>query len=205
MIKKLLVLLLLSSCGNLPIAYIQNFSSVNSVIFGFSDTEITQEIFDGYEYSFIKVRFARGPVSILVLAYVDGDIYEWVGQDGVSIFTQNGRVIKTSGLDHNFEISSHSDDASEILNEKYETINLYNPDLYLATLHSFSSPSYSQMNRFGSNIDVIKIKENISIDLIGWNESNYYYKNIESGVIEKAKQHIHPRLPALSIEFYYKF
>ena len=51
----------------------------------------------------------------------------------------------------------------------------------------------------------IKIKENISIDLIGWNESNYYYKNIESGVIEKAKQHIHPRLPALSIEFYYKF
>jgi hypothetical protein len=37
MIRFFLILLILSGCGNLPIAYIQNFSSVNNVIFGYSD------------------------------------------------------------------------------------------------------------------------------------------------------------------------
>ena len=77
MIRILLILIILTSCGNLPITYIQNFSSVNNVVFGFPDYKITQEIFDEYEFSFIKVRFGRGPHSILVLAYINEDIFEW--------------------------------------------------------------------------------------------------------------------------------
>ena len=64
MIKKLLVLLLLSSCGNLPIAYIQNFSSVNSVIFGFSDTAITQEIFDAEEIAHAETELNQRVQSL---------------------------------------------------------------------------------------------------------------------------------------------
>ena len=60
MIRIAFVVLFLSSCGNLPITYIQNFSSVNSVVFGFPDYEVTEEIFNDYENSFIKVRFGRG-------------------------------------------------------------------------------------------------------------------------------------------------
>ena len=69
MIRIAFVVLFLSSCGNLPITYIQNFSSVNSVVFGFPDYEVTEEIFNDYENSFIKVRFGRGPHAILILAY----------------------------------------------------------------------------------------------------------------------------------------
>ena len=49
MIRIFIAILLLSSCGNLPIAYLQNFSSVNNVVFGFPEYEITQEIFDEFE------------------------------------------------------------------------------------------------------------------------------------------------------------
>ena len=89
MIRIIIAILLLSSCGNLPIAYLQNFSSVNNVVFGFPEYEITQEIFNEFENSFLKIRFGRGPHAILILAYVDNDIYEWVGADDVSIFTKN--------------------------------------------------------------------------------------------------------------------
>ena len=57
MIRVVFVVLFLTSCGNLPITYIQNFSSVNSVVFGFPDYEVTEEIFNDYENSFIKVRY----------------------------------------------------------------------------------------------------------------------------------------------------
>ena len=46
MIRLFLVLLSLSGCGNLPIAYLQNFSEVNNVIFGFPDYKITKDIFE---------------------------------------------------------------------------------------------------------------------------------------------------------------
>ena len=232
MIKILALLFLITSCGNLPITYIQNFSSVNSVIFGFPDSEITQDIYDDYEFSFIKVKFARGPTSILILAYVEDDIYQWVGVEDVSIYTKYGRVIKTTGLPHNFEIndpkSNNIYNSSPVITSNrinklvnflrqairpadkksesiYESINLFNPDLYLATLVTSRSISSSSIIRFGSNVDALKISEESSIPLINWHNSNYYYQNIESGFVEKTEQSLHPRLPIINIEFYYKF
>ena len=90
MIRLLFILILLSSCGNLPIAYLQNFSSVNNVVFGFPEYEITEEIYDDFDNSFMKIRFGRGPHAILILAYTKDGVYEWVGADDVKIFTFNG-------------------------------------------------------------------------------------------------------------------
>ena len=70
-----MILFSLSSCGNLPIAYFQNFSDVNNVIFGFPDYEITKDIFENYDNSFMKIRFGRGPHAILILAYIEDDVY----------------------------------------------------------------------------------------------------------------------------------
>jgi len=109
MIRVAFVVLFLTSCGNLPITYIQNFSSVNSVVFGFPDYEVTEEIFNEYENSFIKVRFGRGPIAILILAYEEDNVYEWIGADNVRIYTLNGRIVKTAGLNSNIEILRPSD------------------------------------------------------------------------------------------------
>jgi len=229
MIRTLLALLLLSSCGNLPIAYIQNFSSVNNVVFGYPDYKISQDIFDEYDNSFMKVRFGKGPHSILILAYIKDDVYEWVGTDDVSLFTLNGRVIKTTGLDHNFELPNprksnfSSQQSIEQLNfigrvqrrllgagskdqqTIYEAINLFNPDLYSATISSTMSSSPDNLIRFGDKVDVVRFQALSQIESIGWKETNYYYMNTKSGYINKTTQHLHPRLPVVHIEFYYKF
>jgi hypothetical protein len=228
MIRILLALLLLSSCGNLPIAYIQNFSSVNNVVFGYPDYDISQDIFDEYDNSFMKVRFGKGPHSILILAYIKNDVYEWVGTDDVRLFTLNGRVIKTVGLDHNFELPNprkanfsmqHSFEPLSLIGRvqrllgtgskaqetTYEAINLFNPDLYSATLSSAMSSSSDSLIRFGDKVDAVRFQAISQIESIGWKETNYFYMNLESGLINKTAQHLHPRLPIVYIEFYYKF
>ncbi|MDA9634244.1 YjbF family lipoprotein [Pseudomonadota bacterium] len=205
MIRIFLTLILISSCGNLPIAYIQNFSSVNSAVFGFPDMEITEEVFEDYEYSFIKVRFGRGPVSILILAFVEDNVYEWSGLDDVSIYTLNGRVIKTTGLVSNIEIISPDAKSPDEIRDYHESINLYNPDLFSATLDSSVTADPASFSRFGSKVNALRVREDISIGLINWNRSNYYYYNPDSTYVEKTKQYIHPRLAAIDIEFFYKF
>ena len=204
MIRIIIAILLLSSCGNLPIAYLQNFSSVNNVVFGFPEYEITQEIFDEFENSFLKIRFGRGPHAILILAYVDNDIYEWVGADDVSIFTKNGRIIKTSGLVHNFEVIKPLEKLYTS-NETYESLNLLNPDLFSATLKHSISTDEKKLTKLGNTINVNRIKDNISLDIIGWKKQDVYYQNIVTQQIEAIEQHIHPKLPVEKVEYYLKF
>ena len=204
MIRMLFVILFLTSCGNLPITYLQNFSSVNSVVFGFPEYEITEEIYNDYDNSFIKVRFGRGPHAILVLAYVENNVYEWVGADNVQIFTLNGRIIKTAGLTNNFEIIRPSIDIFSS-SDVYETINLFNPDLISSTIHRSMNSRKTTIKKLGSKIQVNRIEESFDLDLIGWTGVNLYYRNAFSNQIESSEQRIHPRLPIAKIEYYFKY
>ena len=204
MIRLLLAFFLLSSCGNLPITYLQNFSSVNNVVFGFPEYEITEELFNEYENSFLKIRFGRGPYAILILAYIEDDVYEWVGSDDVRIFTLNGRIIKTAGLPNNFEILKPFDDPFSS-KEVFETINLYNPDLFSATIKRSTISRGGSIKKLGKNMPVNRIKENFAIDTIGWKGVNIFYQNAASNQIESAEQKIHPRLPVAKVEYYFKY
>ena len=204
MIRLLFVILFLTSCGNLPITYLQNFSSVNSVVFGFPEYEITEEVFNEYDNSFIKVRFGRGPHAILVLAYVENNVYEWVGADNVQIFTLNGRIIKTAGLTNNFEILRPLNDIYSS-SEVYETINLYNPDLISSTIYRSMNSREATIKKLGRQIQVNRIEESFDLDLIGWTGVNLYYRNTSSNQIESSEQRIHPWLPIAKIEYYFKY
>ena len=204
MIRVAFVLLFLSSCGNLPITYIQNFSSVNSVVFGFPDYEVTEEIFNDYENSFIKVRFGRGPHAILILAYEENNVYEWIGADSVKIYTLNGRIVKTVGLNSNIEILRPTDNIF-LTSDVYETINLFNPDLISSNIHRSMSSRKATIKKLGRKIQVNRIEESFDLDLIGWSGVNLYYQNTTTGQIESSEQRIHPRLPIAKIEYYLKY
>lgn len=205
MIRLFLVLFSLSGCGNLPIAYAQNFSEVNNVIFGFPDYEITKDIFESYDNSFMKIRFGRGPHAILILAYIEDDVFEWVGADDVRIFTSNGRIIRTVGLTNNFELQNHSAIDFEASNPSFELVNLYNPDLYSAKMKRKLNIKEGKLQKFGNTIDINRITERFKIQSIGWSDKNIYYQNQETLEIERVEQNIHPRLPTLKIEYYFKY
>lgn len=206
MIRLLLILISVSGCGNLPIAYIQNFSEVNSVIFGFPDYEITKDIYDSYDNSFMKIRFGRGPHAILILAFIKDDVYEWVGSDGVRIFTLNGRIIRTQGLPHNFELKNFSNIDLPSSKTSHILVDLYNPDLYSVKMASqFLKSKSMEIEKIGKAINVNKIYESFEINSIGWSDTNIYYQNINTLEIEGLEQNIHPRLPTVIVEYYFKY
>lgn len=205
MIRLILILVFITGCGNLPIAYIQNFSSVNSVIFGFPEYEITNEIYDSYENSFMKIRFGKGPHAILILAYIKDDVYEWVGADDVVVYTYKGRIIRTSGLPHNIEIKKYRDKIIPSDDTSLEIINLYNPDLYSGTLKLSFKVKQAKINKLEDQILVNKIHEKFSLPSIGWKGTNLYFQNKETLQIEALEQEIHPRLPKVKVEYYFKY
>ena len=204
MIRIVFVVLFLNSCGNLPITYIQNFSSVNSVVFGFPDYEVTEEIFNDYENSFMKVRFGRGPHAILILAYEKDNVYEWIGADSVKIYTLNGRIVKTVGLNSNIEILRPSDNIY-LTSHVYETVNLFNPNLISSTIYRSMNSREATIEKLGRKIQVNRIQESFDLDLIGWTGVNLYYRNTSSNQIESSEQRIHPWLPIAKIEYYFKY
>ena len=105
MIKIFITLILIQSCA------IVGSSQVPGILYksivGYPDLKITKNFLDQQEYSFVKAQFGRGPITILTLAYIDGEDYEWRSSDNSSIVTRNGKLIRTFGLKHNLELFSH--------------------------------------------------------------------------------------------------
>lgn len=204
MIKLLLSLLLLSSCGSLPVAYLDTPLIVYRTAFGYPYESVTQEYFEDFKYSFARVRFGKGQSFTIVLASVEDGIYTWVSNDGVKIFTEDGRIIKTIGLINDFEIIS----SFNITNAKkglfYELINFEDPLLLNSVLVVERVPTKQiELTLAEQTKKVEVIEEQISIDKIGWAATNTYYVDEKNNIL-KATQHVHPFLNRIEIEFYIK-
>lgn len=77
-------------------------------------------------FSYIVVHF-NGMSARLILLNAKSDIYEWISEDGVRIYTFNGKVIKTQGLENDIEISGF--DSNLASNSSNFYISFFNPDL----------------------------------------------------------------------------
>ena len=51
----------------------------------------------------------RSPEYRLVLVDIEDNTYEWISADYVRIFTKNGRIVKTFGLQHDIEFKKFAD------------------------------------------------------------------------------------------------
>jgi len=123
----------------------------------------------------------------------------------VRIFTLNGRIIRTIGLPHNFELQNYSNEFLLASNSSYELVNLYNPDAFSLKMERRLLSKDSILKKFDALIDVNIITENFNIESIGWGGNNYYIQNKDTMQIERLEQDIHPRLPTLKVEYYLKY
>ena len=203
MIRIPLVLLLLSSCslisfGSLP-AIVKN--SVIGV-----DIEITDEFFNSQPYSFAKMKIGKSIVAITILSSVRNGTYLWVAGDGERIYTRNGKIVLTDGLKHDIEVL----DADNLWVESFgdfdpESSGIYEILLQLNNPHAIVQQPIS-LKEYGiddSFFSTMLYKESFSAGRLSWNKENSYWVD-RSGRVIKTEQYIHPRLPKVSIEFYYK-
>ena len=201
MIKKIFILLTVSSCSVIGFGELPGL--IRDTING-RDIEITNEIFQIQPYSFAKVNIGRNIVAITVLASIKDDVYLWVSSDNERIYTKNGKIIETFGLKHDikylniedihfqrfsaFESSVNNtlllelDDPKAVINYSYEIDELgIDPDF-------FNTMSY---------------EEKFKSSKLSWNGRNNYWVDTRGRVV-KSKQFIHPMMPEISMEFYYK-
>lgn len=203
MTKIPLVLLLLSSCSSINYGDLPGI--VSDSIFGV-DIEVTDELYDSQPYSFAKMNIGKSIVAITVLSQIKDDTYLWLTADGERIHTKNGKVVKTEGLKYDVEvldpfnlgyisfkdIPSSSDRITEIL------LQLDNPHAIIQ-----QSLFYNQIGIDESYFNSMLYKEGFSSGKLAWKEENSYWVD-RAGRVIKTEQYIHPRLPKVVIEFFYK-
>ena len=198
-------IVLMSSCSSVMnnFAPTDSFVSIKNYITGFPQPHISQEDYNKYDSSFAVIRFGRGPVSIMSLAYARNGIYEWRSNDGIKIYTQNGIIIKTDGLIHDMEFAPTCFDSNLLNLPSIQSckVSLYNPDLNQAySTFTISAKPDTSVLRFEKKIPVSELKAKIDIPSIRWSKENTFY--LDQNVVLSAIQYIHPRLAPVYIEYY---
>ena len=176
------------------ISYSDAIPLIKNAVIGVEDIEINKEFIDQKEFSFAKFKMGRSGIAILTLAYINNGIYEWVSATNEKIYTFNGKIIKTEGLVNNINILNIQDLLESSSLEKANLnilVNLTNPSAVVE--HTLQ---YTLTDR--------AILEKVTIPSLNKNFVNYYYFNELNGRIVRTSQYIHPRLPRIDIDFYYK-
>ena len=204
MIKLPLVLLAISSCsvisyGELPLL-------IKDSIVG-KDIEVTKDFYDSQLYSFSKIKIGRSTVAITVLASIENGRYLWVSQDGERIYTVNGKISETFGLKHNIKTLSglgrspsfsYKDIGLAQTNQSNYLLELSNPPAIIAQQSTLINKGIDE-NYFNAML----YEEIFTSGNLAFKGSNYYWVDPLGRVI-KSEQAIHPRLPKVTIEFFYK-
>lgn len=114
---------------------------------------------------------------------------KWQTSTGKFFTMQNGKIIKTIGLDNDFKIIFYS--ALSSLEGNYNGyIRFSNPDSgFLEIKSNFKRiENFSIKNNYKN---VTMIEETFSVDSIGWSGQNYYWFDKDSKLI-KSIQYINP-------------
>tara|TARA_B110000003_G_C16586684_1_gene510143 strand:+ start:76 stop:699 length:624 start_codon:yes stop_codon:yes gene_type:complete len=206
MIKFLAVLiftLIISSCSG--ISYQQVYPLLKQATVGAPDFIVTQEFINKKKFSFIKARFGKGRPVIMVLAGVDdSNIFQWISAKGEMLYTLNGKVIRSYGLPFNI---SYLRNVSPVFNTPgliKTPLKLMNPNAYVTNNLLTTSEGIETLNF----INPIKVKKYIirsTINELNWSKENIYYLDLNTNYVIKTTQYLHPNLPKLEIEFYFKF
>ncbi|MDA7797319.1 YjbF family lipoprotein [Gammaproteobacteria bacterium] len=202
MIRITIILLSLSSCSY--INYGQLPELIKSSYFGV-DLTVDQSFYDSQEYSFMKINLGKSVVAIMVLSQVEDDRYTWISESNERIITQNGRIIETYGLTHDARIlnASNLNPVNEG-NDSGVLLNLKSPSAIIQ--QHYSVKNIGQDNSYihlTEDASLTLYLEMINTEVLKWTIENKYWLNKNNRVL-RSEQHIHPKMPLIRLEFYYK-
>ena len=192
----LISIFFLSNCS--IVSYSEVIPLAKLAIIGADDIEITSEVIEAKKFSFAKVKIGRSAIAIFSLVKIDQNgSYMWISGEGEILTTFNGKIIKLENSLFNTEFISFSDfnldnikDGDEI---QYDVM-LYNPQAFVTQDASIQS---------SANNNNLRIIESVKTNGFRWSYQNEYLYNDRMRAIY-ARQIIHPKVPEIEINFYYK-
>ena len=210
--KALFIVIALSSCSsidqnNIAPGYFQAYNAVKTAIVGYENTNITREVVNNIPYASSLIRIGKGPYGLMILDRKVNSFETWVTADQVYLVIQNGRIVKTAGLENNLTevLLPLGYSFKEIfLNKGKQELKFYysyrNPDLYgLPLTATYKVFGREEIVILGKKQELIRIEERIQNQEIGWDISNTYWLDNNFDVW-KSYQSISPKLPKFQIE-----
>lgn len=199
--KLLLAICFISSCTSFT--YTDSAKYLVGYFSSFETDVISNEYYLNQKYSFANVKIGRGPASTIVLAYINGDTYEWRSADNIKIYTINERIVRTTGFETDSRFFYTSSPSFVDGNTGVGTVSFRNPDLIRSNFtYKISRKENSEISRFDETIEVEVFEELIEVSSIRWSTKNIYF--IKDGKVLRTVSKINPRLPQFKIDYYYK-
>ena len=195
-----------SSCSSLSNSiapgYSEAFRTINNAVFGYKDTQITKEIIDNIPYASSLLKIGKGPQGLLILESLSGNKETWISADEVYLVIQNGRIIKTAGLNNNLiDFISPVKDFNGLDQDQVNRYFYSYDQPYLRNLEvsaELKIKTKEPVEVLNKTLNLLLIEEEISNDYLGWNYTNRFWVD-DQGEVIKSIQYISPRLPAFSL------
>jgi hypothetical protein len=195
-----------SSCSSLSNSiapgYSEAFRTINNAVFGYKDTQITKEIIDNIPYASSLLKIGKGPQGLLILESLSGNKETWISADEVYLVIQNGRIIKTAGLNNNLiDFISPVKDFNGLDQDQVNRYFYSYDQPYLRNLEvsaELKIKTKEPVELLNKTLNLLLIEEEITNDYLGWNYTNRFWVD-DQGEVIKSIQYISPRLPAFSL------
>ena len=178
---KLIFIIFLSSCTSID--YLSNSSR--------KTVTISKDIIES-PYAMQFIEFGNGGENIFLLSSSQNSIQTWFKGRDIIITSKAGKIIKTIGLDNDFEITSYK--GFKGLKESRGLIRFKNPDSnYMPIFFSYILVKEGTMVKEidQSSFDYRLIEESFSVPQVGWKGKNFYWVD-EDNYVWKSKQIIDP-------------
>lgn len=206
----LLFSLFFSSCSalntnNIAPGYSEAFTSIKNAIIGYESDFITPELIQNIPYASSTLKIGKGPKGLLILESIQGEKFIWVSADGIYLVIEDGKIIQTSGLEHNLtKVERSRKSLRELLKDQlFKYKNYYsfdNPTLNnLELTVRYKSLGNKNTKLVNNELDLLLIEEEIYNNQIGWKAKNKYWVD-ENNLVWKSEQFISPKLPIFQIE-----
>ena len=195
MIKILIITIcfFISNCAY--ISYNQVIPLARNAIFGIEKIKVDESFIESTEYSFARVNLGRSASVIMILEKIDSDNnYHWISSDSEKLITSDGKIIKTRDLIYNFEAINHSFSLEESRGN-YDVM-FYDPQAFIEQEFFIKEE--------GKEDNLKKYVETVFNAPLNTTWKNIYKVN-DLNYVVYTKQKIHPNLPTIEMDIFYKF
>ena len=203
MIRVFLLIGLLVGCSSSPLTELFTASIQQSLGMNLKNN-VTREYFNNQPYSLMEMRFGKASSVILVLAYIGEDnVYEWVSSDGIRVFTLDGFIIKTIGLDHDIRLTTPYREVSFNVGSTV-LMNYVNPELYLVRYKILDSVMRDDSSFQYLNEEIKAKEEEIHLRIEDIRKDIIYKRVLADKKILYSSQLLHPFYKTVELYFYLK-
>ena len=168
--------------------------------------DISQDVVDRVPYASMQARLGNSKNSLIVLEEDRDNILKWTTSNYVKIYTQNGFVVRLTGLGNELQRidldKNHPANFIQFPEDKIVVTSFYsfeNPQLIRLPIKTmFSYVKDEKITILGKEIDTKVYKEESLKNLISWRFENKYWIN-ENKEIVKSIQYFSPKNPPIHL------